>query len=273
MVSMNKLYYAIIPANVRYDTDLKANAKLLYGEITALCNEKGYCWASNSYFAELYKVSNETISRWISQLIKKGYLNSQIIYKVGTKKIEERRLYISNTPIDKKINTSCQKNHDGIDENVNNNNKYNNKYNNNMYLCKKESIEEFYKLYQSNIGAVNGLIEEQLIKWSELIEVSLFKRAIEICTNRGNLNLGYLKGIIKKWIESDITTLDELESYKLKHNIKNKFTKRIHNFNNKNSKIKLNPKIHNFNGSYNFMKYGEYELEKMLLDRQKQKFK
>ena len=102
MVSMNKLYYAIIPANVRYDTDLKANAKLLYGEITALCNEKGYCWASNSYFAELYKVSNETISRWISQLIKKGYLNSQIIYKVGTKKIEERRLYISKTPIDKK---------------------------------------------------------------------------------------------------------------------------------------------------------------------------
>ena len=54
-------YYAIIPANVRYDKTLRPNAKLLYGEITALSNTEGYCWATNSYFANLYDVESASI--------------------------------------------------------------------------------------------------------------------------------------------------------------------------------------------------------------------
>lgn len=68
-------YYAIIPANVRYDTDLSANSKLLYGEITALCDKEGYCWATNDYFANLYQISKKTITRNIKQLESKGYIN------------------------------------------------------------------------------------------------------------------------------------------------------------------------------------------------------
>ena len=72
---MQKNYYAIIPASIRYDSELTPNAKLMYGELTALSNEKGYCWASNAYFSELYKVSNVSISKWISQLQKKKYID------------------------------------------------------------------------------------------------------------------------------------------------------------------------------------------------------
>lgn len=66
-------YYAIIPANVRY-SDLKPNAKLLYGEITALSNKHGYCFASNNYFANLYNVNKNTISSWITDLKNKGFI-------------------------------------------------------------------------------------------------------------------------------------------------------------------------------------------------------
>ena len=70
----NRAYYAIIPASVRYDKNITANAKLLYGEITALCNDKGFCWATNRYFAELYRVSKKTISIGINLLEKAGYI-------------------------------------------------------------------------------------------------------------------------------------------------------------------------------------------------------
>lgn len=88
-------FYAIIPAEVRYDKNLKPNAKLLYGEITALCNEKGYCWAGNEYFAKLYGVSIKTISAWISQLVDKKYLIRKLTYKPGTKEIESRILMLT----------------------------------------------------------------------------------------------------------------------------------------------------------------------------------
>ena len=82
---MKKSYYAIIPAFVRYDTNLTANAKLMYGEITALCNEKGYCFATNKYFADLYSVSNVSISKWINQLKDYGYIKVKIVYKENSK--------------------------------------------------------------------------------------------------------------------------------------------------------------------------------------------
>lgn len=117
-------YYAIIPANVRYDKELPASAKLLYGEITSLCNEKGICWARNEYFADLYDVSKETISRWISKLRDKGYIKVAMFYKKDSKEIDKRIITISNSyPIDEIVNTPSQNNQSiPIDKNVNTHN-------------------------------------------------------------------------------------------------------------------------------------------------------
>ena len=90
----HRSYYAIIPANVRYDDSLIPSAKLLYGEITALCNEKGYCWASNEYFANQYKVSKPTIQNWLKSLEEKGYIYREVKYKEGSKEIEARYIRI-----------------------------------------------------------------------------------------------------------------------------------------------------------------------------------
>nr|DAT67394.1 MAG TPA: replisome organizer protein [Caudoviricetes sp.] len=135
--TFNKNYYAIIPANVRYDKNLTPNAKLLYGEITALCNEKGYCWANNSYFSELYGVSKKTISNWISSLDERGFIKSEMIYKENSKEIRERRLYITRMEKDfvtygrNVLNPTEENFHTPMEEKVKDNNtSFNNTSNN-----------------------------------------------------------------------------------------------------------------------------------------------
>lgn len=150
MEDQQKSYYAIIPAEVRYDEELPPNAKLLYGEITSLCNEKGYCWATNQYFADLYHVKVWSISNWIKLLSQKNYIHLEIIYKEGSNQIIQRRLYIN--PILKNHNTYCEKSQEGILKNHNTpnvkNHKDNNKDINNTFNNKEEVSKHKYGEYQ-----------------------------------------------------------------------------------------------------------------------------
>jgi len=131
---MNKSYYAIIPSTVRYDKRLCANAKLLYGEVTALCNEKGYCWATNSYFSELYGVSKTSVSKWISSLVELNYLKIMIIFKEGTKEILNRYLTLVIHPIEEKLHTP-------IEEKLKDNNTVINNTSNNT-INKQKHVDE-----------------------------------------------------------------------------------------------------------------------------------
>lgn len=92
-------YYAIIPANVRYDENLKLGEKMMYGEITALSNKTGTCYASNNYFARLYKVSPQAISKWIKSLEKYKYIT--ITYEKEGKLIVKRAIEMVSTDIDR----------------------------------------------------------------------------------------------------------------------------------------------------------------------------
>lgn len=95
-IKSNPDYFTIMPAIIRYDDRLRANEKILYSEILTLSRKNSYCYASNKYLSELYGVSITIISKWISNLIKYGYLVSENEYKAGTSYILRRKLYPTN---------------------------------------------------------------------------------------------------------------------------------------------------------------------------------
>ena len=92
-------YFAVIPATVRYDKNLTNGAKLLYGEITALSNKEGYCWATNKYFANLYDTSEKTITRWVKQLKDGGYINCKNKYEEKTGALLYRMITIAENAL------------------------------------------------------------------------------------------------------------------------------------------------------------------------------
>lgn len=108
-------YYAILPASVRYDDRINSSQKVFFSEITALSNKRGYCSASNNYFARLYKVSKSTISAWVRGLSDAGHI--RVDYIRAENIIVQRRMY----PIThkKEEGGGSQKTDQGWSENLN----------------------------------------------------------------------------------------------------------------------------------------------------------
>ena len=96
-------YYAILTAEVRYSKALTPNAKLLYAEITALCNMNGKCTASTEYFCRLYEVSRVSIQKWLKNLEENNHIRRVNIYKQGSKEILTRVITLVNSPSKEKF--------------------------------------------------------------------------------------------------------------------------------------------------------------------------
>ena len=78
-----------IPKNIWLDNNLGWTEKLLLIEIDSLVTN-GECFASNQYFASFFNLSKDRISKIISELNKKGYIELKMVYKKDSKQIEKR---------------------------------------------------------------------------------------------------------------------------------------------------------------------------------------
>ena len=79
---------------MRYDKRLSDFARLLYSDITALCNRQGYCSASNGYFAEVFGKSARTISATIASLAKCRYITIEMIRDDATNAVIGRKIWV-----------------------------------------------------------------------------------------------------------------------------------------------------------------------------------
>lgn len=89
-------YFAVIPADVRYDDRLPPNAKLLYCELTSMCAEQGYCDATASELAAPYGFSDRTIRSLLKALEDGGYIYTAVLRDPDTGQISGRNIYLAS---------------------------------------------------------------------------------------------------------------------------------------------------------------------------------
>lgn len=86
-------------------------------------------------------------------------------------------------------------------------------------LKNSNDLSKYAKLYTENIGVINGIVSQWLIEISDSVDLLLFKKAIEIATNKGKCSKGYVQGIINQWKDKNIRSIEDLDSYKLQEKI------------------------------------------------------
>lgn len=198
-------YYAIIPAKVRYDDRLRANEKLLYGEISALSNKDGECWASNSYFAKVYQVTTPAISRWISDLEECGYISVEYIRKNDSKELEKRIIHLRevltnvNGGINKKLRGYSQKFKEN-NTSINNNKKEEER----NFQSELKAVIEFY---ENNITLITAFISEDMEKYLKSgLYADLIIEAMKEAVSRNKRNWKYVTGILNDCMNNKVHT-------------------------------------------------------------------
>jgi DnaD/phage-associated family protein len=211
-------YWSVIPAEVRYDKELRANEKLLYSEITSLMNREGYCYASNKYFAELYDVSVQSISEWVNHLVSKDYLISEMVYKENSKEIAYRKLTI---PLLKKSLIGIKENFKGgIKEKFKGNNKYISINNNNN--SSSSSGDTIFDFIENNFGRLLNPIEYEMI--SQWEDTELTRYAIKQAVLNSKFNVKYINTILHNYKMCGIRNVQEAEEQEKK--FKKRYTKK-----------------------------------------------
>ena len=211
-------YYAVIPANVRYNENLNSSQKLFYGEITALTQKTGECWASNNYFARLYKVRASSITNWVKQLEKEKLIN--VKYIKNGKEIEKRIItIIGSQNIDNVVNI-MNEGSQNIEEGYSINRKENNtSINNTSNNNKRKYIKEKYGKY----GRVRLTIDEYLRLVNDYGEefiknqIKLLDEYVESNNNKNkytNFNLVLRKSIRENWFKKKGECSSFLETMK-----------------------------------------------------------
>ena len=229
---MQPHYYMNIPAFVWDDKDLlrKPKAILLYGHISTLANKKGYCWATNEYFAKQLKVDKRTVIDYVNLLVNKKYIKRKVFHKENSKEVDKRLLSIFTTPSDADFtrpdddNFTTPSDVDFTENNTRNNNTSINK----SSSTAAKTGQNAFELYQIVVGILTPMQSQNLSEYIRELSDDVVQFAINAMANQTEQrSFNYLNRILMKYEQLGINTVEKSEALEKEHQTKKKLKKKV----------------------------------------------
>lgn len=190
--------YALCLNTWALDKDIKSELGLLL-IISSLCAEKGYCFASNQYLAELFDITDVSVSTKIKKLEQKNYISIEYEYR-GCEVIS-RKIRLKNILIDDLKNFKST-----IKEN----------FKDKRISIKKDLLDnnkggEVFDYYQQEIGQLTPRQYEVLNTYIDKLDPLLIIEGINIAVDNGAKTMNYLKAVLNNFIEKGYKYITDLE--------------------------------------------------------------
>ena len=181
------------------DKDIKSELGLLL-IISSLCAEKGYCFASNQYLANLFDITDVSVSTKIKKLEQKGYIS--IEYEYRGCEVVSRKIRLKNILIDdlKNFKSTIKENFKDNNTSIKNN------------IIDNNKGEEIFDYYQQEIGQLTPRQYETLNTYIDKLDPLLIIEGINITVDSGAKTMNYLKAVLNNFIAKGYKYITDLET-------------------------------------------------------------
>ena len=234
MTELNRAFKGIwIPKEIWLNKDLTVMEKLFLVEIDSLDNDKG-CYASNKYFAEFFGISKGRCSQIINSLNEKQLISIEYFYE--GKEVKKRTIKVVNklNRVVNKLNDPIKNIKQGYLENAKESNtSFNNTSNSNTRESgsqRDKDLEYLVQRYQ-DIG-YGSISPSAYMTFEKLLDkgftAEAIERAYQIASDVNRKHQAYINGILRKWEEAGIKTVEQIEEQEIKFREKAEVKKKVY---------------------------------------------
>lgn len=242
--------YGLIQKSVMRNKSLSIEAKAIYGYIASFAGTSMKAYPSVELICAELNISEKRFRKYRKELVELGYLtierqrlekgfskNIYNLHSVPGQFVPVQNVSLQNVPLQNvRTNNNSIKNNSIKDNSVNNNNHHHYIENNNIYNSADDvstntlngggGSNPFTFFQENGFGVINGYIAQDIDEWRNDFKEhgdDMLVMAMKIAVDNNKATWSYTKSILKRWLNTNITTPNDVKADEKANDTKKKY--------------------------------------------------